>query len=68
MGIESREVIGQGNESFEKDLINRENDLQKQLERERIDRSKYNKKYKEKYGEQGTKLFEGREYGMEERR
>jgi len=30
MGIESREVIGQGNESFEKDLINRENDLQKQ--------------------------------------
>ena len=40
-------VIGHGNESFEKNLINRERDLQKQWERERIDRSRYNKRYKE---------------------
>jgi len=33
--------------SFEKDLINRERDLQRQWERERIDRSRYNKRYKE---------------------
>ncbi|KYM85516.1 hypothetical protein ALC53_04760 [Atta colombica] len=46
-GIESREVIGYENESFEKDLINRERDLQRQWEKERIDRSKYNKRYKE---------------------
>ena len=35
-GIESREV-GYGNESFEKGLINRERDLQRQWEKERID-------------------------------
>ena len=40
-------VIGHGNESFEKNLISRERDLQKQWERERIDRSRYNKRYKE---------------------
>ena len=47
MGIESRKVIGYENESFEKDLINRERDLQRQWEKERIDRAKYNKRYKE---------------------
>ena len=36
-----------GNESFKKDLISRERDLQRQWERERIDRSRYNKRYKE---------------------
>ena len=45
-GIESREVIDHGQEKFKKDLINRERDLQRQWERERIDRTKYNKRYK----------------------
>jgi len=30
--------MGHGNKSFEKDLINRERDLQRQQEKERIDR------------------------------
>jgi len=46
-GIESRKVMGHGNESFEKKLINKERDLQRQWEKERIDKSKYNKRYKE---------------------
>jgi len=36
--IELREIMGHRNESFEKDLINRERDLQRQWEKQRIDR------------------------------
>ena len=39
--------MGHGNESFEKYLINWERDLQRQWEKERIDRSRDNKRYKE---------------------
>ena len=46
-GIESKEVMRHGNKSFEKNLINRERDLQRQWEREKIDRLRYNKRYKE---------------------
>ncbi|KYQ54402.1 hypothetical protein ALC60_06691 [Trachymyrmex zeteki] len=46
-GIEAPEVMENGTVSLEKELINRERDVQIQWENSRLEKARYNEKYKE---------------------